>query len=112
MAKKPVSIRKKIDKKMEELKKLQQDKRQEQTHVRMSKNNADIFADILVMLQADHMRSMDTLGIKTLTMNDAITALLVVGMSQFGIPLERLDPESNYMRIIELDEHNNIMSGE
>jgi len=105
-------ISEKIRKMMVEVKELKEMQKSGYTHIRVSKINAGIIDDIWETLEIDCRQELDELNIKNLTRDDAITALLLAGMSQFGITLERLDQESNYLKILGLLEHNNIMTGE
>ena len=112
MEKQKKSTRQRINEKMKEIRDLKQVQRSEYTHIRVSRINTNLIDDIWATLESDHRKEMNELNIKNLSRDDAITALLLVGMSQFNIPVESLDSESRYLRIVELQEHNNIMSGE
>jgi predicted nucleic acid-binding Zn-ribbon protein len=106
------SIKKQIEDKSRELKKLHALKKTQVTDLKVSKNTARIVDLIKAQLNDECRSEMDELRIKRLNRDDTITALLVVAMSQFEIPLEELDHDNNYLRIIELQQNNNIVNKE
>jgi hypothetical protein len=106
------SIKKQIEVKSKELKKLHALKKTQITDLKVSKNTARVVDLIKAQLNDECKPEMRDLGIKRLNRDDTITALLVVAMSQFGIPLEELDQDNNYLRIVELQLNNNITDKE
>jgi hypothetical protein len=106
------SIKKQIEVKSKELKKLHALKKMQVTDLKVTKNTARIVDMIKTQLNDECKPEMKELGIKRLNRDDTVTALLLIAMSQFGISLEELHQDNNYLRIVELQLNSNIVNKE
>jgi hypothetical protein len=100
MPKKKESVQKRITKKMKAIEKKEKEAGSDMTHMRVSNDNLRLLEDIKDITEIDYELEMDALGIKKLSIDDALTRVLWEARGELHIQPEMLNEESRMIKLI------------